>query len=358
MSSNVPQRTIVSSPLTPSFSVITDANEKQYFWKHLLSLWGVPTSVTRRDTFPCCNPCSISSKFMSVLAAHSYDICLKSDGVRYLLFMTTREGNGGSPVSLMIDRARNMYEVEIVAPEEYFVHGTIIEGELVWRQPDERTMIFYVFDGLVIKGERISHMPFSERVSRTTRAVRLSCDIQDVEEVETQALETDSIVMVHFKPRIEMRAKHFVSMKHAVRLWSERGESEHRVDGIILQDVDAPYKCGTASDHSCLKWKEHSTIDLQGPPGDLRAVDGPLPERIDRRAIVVLPSRIVGTETSIIEYLVVVTENEIQLMAMRTRPDKMHGNSLSVIRATISDVIHAIKPEDIASVSKEDIGSY
>ena len=350
MTSNVPHRTVVSSPLAPSFSVITDAHERTYFWNRLTKLWGVPASLLRRDTFPCCNPCSISSKFMDVLASHTYDICLKSDGVRYLLFMTTREGNDESPVSLMIDRARNMYEVEVVAPHEYFTNGTIVEGELVWRQPDQRTMIFYVFDGLLIKGEKLAHLPFSERLSRTACAVRLSCDIQDVDDVETQALDTDSIVMVHFKPRIEMRAKHFVSMKHAARLWSERGDVEHRVDGLIFQDVNAPYRCGTATDHSCLKWKEHCTIDLRGSPTALRAVDGDLPATMEGRTVRVLPSRIVGTDASIIEYLLVVSETEIGIMAVRTRPDKSHGNSLRVIQATVNDVIHSLTPEDVASV--------
>ena len=348
---NVPHRTIVSSPLIPSFSIITDDREKTFLWNRLLKLWGVPHSVARRDAFPCCNPCSISSKFKDVLAAHTYDICLKSDGVRYLLFMTTREGSDSSPVALMVDRARNMYEVEVVAPHEYFTCGTIIEGELVWRQPDERSMIFYVFDGLLIKGERISNCPFSERLSRTVRIVRLSCDIQDVDDVETQALDTDSIVMVHFNPRIEMRVKHFVSMKHAARLWSERGDAEHRVDGLIFQNVNAPYRCGTASDHSCLKWKEHSTIDLKGPPNALKAADGDLPKTIAGRPVKVLPSRVVGTISSIVEYLLIVTNQEIHIMAIRTRPDKSFGNSLNVIRATVDDVVHTLTPQEVASVS-------
>lgn len=338
-------RTIVAKPLVPSFSRVTDARERDFFWTRLTSLWNCP----KRLGFPCCNPRSLSSRSAQALRQHRYDICLKSDGVRYVLLMTTREGNDDAPVSLMIDRARNMFEVELVAPEEYFTRGTVLEGELVWQQPDERAMLYCVFDALVIRGERLASKPFSARHAELSRAVRLSCDIQDVDDVEDRALEHDSIVMVHYRPRIEMRLKRFVSLEHATRLWSERGDADHRVDGIILQDVDAPYRCGTASDDSCLKWKEHSTVDLVGPPHDLRAVDGPIGERIEGRRVVVLPSRIVGGDAQIVEYLIAVTADEVQLMAIRTRPDKDHANSRRVVEATVDDVVHELTPEDLAA---------
>ena len=35
----------------------------------------------------------------------------------------------------------------IIAEEDFLVHDTILEGELVFRQPDEGSLIFFVFDG-------------------------------------------------------------------------------------------------------------------------------------------------------------------------------------------------------------------
>ena len=32
-----------------------------------------------------------------------------------------------------------------------------------------------------------------------------------------------------------MRPKRFVAREHAARIWAERGDAEHRVDGLILQ---------------------------------------------------------------------------------------------------------------------------
>lgn len=336
----------VSRPLHPSHSRITDATERTHYWKVMNDMW------RGRDTragFPACNPKSVSWHNRGALRERRYDICLKSDGVRYALVLTTRRENRECPVALMIDRSGNTYEVEVVAPEEYFVRGTIVEGELVWRQPDEEVMLFYVFDAICVKGERTTSLPFRERVRRVHSIVRHPIDAQDPTEIEDFALETDSIVMVHFVPRIVMRAKHFVAIEHAARLWRDRGDSEHRVDGIIFQDVDAPYCCGTAWDQSCLKWKDHSSIDLRGVATNLQAVDGPLPDTLFGRPVVVDESRVVGDERTVLEYNVTVTEDAVRLMATRSRPDKDSANSLHVIRETITDVIHHMRPDEFTS---------
>ena len=312
-------------------------------------MWG-----TQYHGFPSCNPKSISRSSLDVLKTHVYDICLKSDGVRYVLLMTQRMGceNESSAVALMIDRSRNMYEVEVVAPAEYFTDGTLLEGELVWRQPDEDAMIFYMFDAICIKGECVASLPFHERIRRVHSTVRYSDDLHDAADVDEQALEMDSVVMVHYRPRITMRAKHFVSIEHAPRLWRDRGDAEHRVDGIILQNVDAAYCSGTAWDNSCLKWKDHSSVDLKGTSERLCTNDAVLPSVLLDRRVVVEPSRIVGSDDSILEYHVTVTPDEIRFMAMRSRPDKDVPNSLHVVSATINDVINHIQPCDfVASVS-------
>ena len=344
-------RVVVRCPLIPSFSRLTDTTECAQYWSRLLALWGISGARARSESFfPCCNPRSIASRTLDIVRTGEYQISLKSDGVRYLLLLTLRPENGGA-IALMIDRSRNMYEVEVVAPEEYFARGTVLEGELVWKQPDERAMVYHIFDALVVKGERLANKPFAHRLEVASNAVRLSDDVRDADDCEARALETDTIVMTHFAPRIEMRPKHFVGREHAVRLWRERLEMEHRVDGLILQRVDAPYKCGTASDNSCLKWKEHSTVDLRGPPDALRAADADLPHRIFDRDVVVLPSRIVGEdECALIEYSVGITPTTVELMAVRRRPDKRDANGLRVVRETVNDMINNVSPEEIASV--------
>lgn len=341
-------RVIVSRSLQPSHAKVTDATENDHYWRVLHCLW----VGARRRGFPSCNPKSISRDSLQTLQHHSYDICLKSDGIRYVLLLTCRAGDADAPVALMIDRSRNMYEVMVVAPDEYFVKGTVMEGELVWRQPDEQEMIFFVFDAICVKGESLTSKPFHVRIRRTHLMLQHSDDLQGAADIEERVLETDCIVMVHYNPRIKLRAKQFVCMQHAARLWEDRGEAEHRVDGIIFQDTDAPYCSGTAHDDSCLKWKDHASVDLCGPPAELRASDAPLPEKLFERTVVVKPSRITATNDCVLEYHVTATADEVHLMAIRTRLDKDTANSLMVVMATLNDVLNHIQPDEIASVSR------
>jgi hypothetical protein len=268
--------------------------------------------------------------------------------VRYILFLTTRMGQPNEGVALMIDRSRNIHEIDVAAPEEHFLRGTILEGELVWKQPHELVMTYYVFDTIVIQGESMTSKPFQERLDRATLLTRYSSELRD--ESESRILETQSIVLCQFDPYIEMKPKTFVNRKFAARLWSERNDSEHRVDGIILQSMDAPYTNGTAEDDSVFKWKEHSTVDLRGIPPNLHAAEAPLPGRLCDRTVVLETSRVQATsDQDVIEYHVEVTDAEVRLMPMRTRPDKKSANGLRVVTATVEDVIYAITPDDIAS---------
>lgn len=341
---------IVSKRLTPSHSRLTDAHEVDHYWSALLSLWGIRGRRAASSTFfPGCNPRSISQPLASRLQTQRYHICLKSDGVRYVLLLTTRMGQSDQGVALMIDRSRNMYEVELAAPEEHFLQGTVLEGELVWKQPDEQTMIYYVFDAVVDRGTRLTSKPFEERLATATALTRFSSELRD--ESDARILETQSVVLSQFDPHVEMKPKTFVDRMHATRLWNERNDCEHRVDGIILQSMDAAYTVGTAEDDSVFKWKEHSTVDLRGVPPLVHAADAPLPARLCDRNVVFETSRVAATsDQDVIEYHVDVTEREVRLMPVRTRPDKTSANGLRVITATVEDVIHAITPEELAAV--------
>ena len=208
-------------------------------------------------------------------------------------------------------------------------------------------MIFLVFDAIRVRGETLVSRPFRERHARATSAVRLASELREATDVEERALETDTIVLVHYSPPLEMRAKQFIALEHAARLWRERGDARHRVDGLILQAEDAAYCVGTARDGSCLKWKDHSTIDLRGSPGDLHVAEGPLPTHILDRKVVVVPSRIVAARSEILEYSVAVTEDEVRIMAIRARPDKAGANGLEVVRATVTDVLDRILPDEL-----------
>lgn len=345
-------RLTVSRALTPSFSVVDSDAERQWYKQRLLSLW---IRRNQRDHFPGCNPCSISRTALDMLGKDPYMISLKSDGVRYALLLTTRSDTQHSPVAMMIDRSWNMYEIEVVAPEEYFTLGTILEGEMVWQQPEEKQMIYLVFDAIVVKGVRLTNQPFETRIAEATRCTRLSSELATLpaEDLEDRCVETDSIAVVHYYPPIAMRPKCFVACPYASRLWAERQDSDHRVDGMILNRCKSLYTPGTAHSGSILKWKDHSTIDLRGFDHDLQMIDAKLPDDMYDRKVVILQSRVVANvEDDIREFLITINANEIHLFPIRCRPDKMHPNSERVVTATVADVLDGITIDELSHASE------
>ena len=327
--------------LVPSHSVVDDEAERARFWKRLEAAWG-----KQRSGFPGANPVSLARATLASLRAAPHVVALKSDGVRYALFLTTRAD--GSPVALMVDRARHMHEVEVLASADYFYAETLLEGELVWRQPDGATLLFLVFDAVQIKGTSLLHYPFVERLEAARKCTAFSEEIAQSADAEARVAETDSIALVHYAPPILMRPKTFVDAAHAARVWSERADAAHRVDGLVLHRADAPYVHGTATG-AVYKWKPEHTVDLAGPAHALRGADGPLGERVGARKVVVQPSRIVvERDEDVAEYLIDVQEEDVvRLFAMRTRPDKRAPNGLRVIAATVRDAEEAITPDEL-----------
>ena len=339
----MPGQLTVTRALVPSFSRLDDAAEAAHYWGSLLAMWKVPRRLASRPGFfPACNPKSIAR--CDLAARHSdgpYVVAHKSDGVRYVLMLTLRP-NSREPIALMVDRARNMFEVEVVAHEDFFVRGTLLEGELVWKQPDERAFLYLVFDAVRIKGEYVGSQAFRDRLAALDQCVRLSEELSALPHAETEerAVEEGSIVLCHYQPSVAMRTKRFVGIEFASRLWTERAEAEHRVDGLIVQCAAAAY----GSD--VFKWKEHSTIDLRGPEarcGDAPLADAEFPVRID-------PSSRVRPENDddVVEYLIGGTRADVTLFAVRRRPDKTVANSLMVVNSTIRDaVVDNVRPDEL-----------
>ncbi len=338
-------RLSVSKTIQPSFSKVDTKNEIIYYRSALCAKW----DANKTDAFPGCNPCSLGRCDLPVLHNNDFSISLKSDGVRYALFLTLRPENNG-PVAILVDRSWAMYEVEVVAPEEYFTRGTILEGEMVWQQPDESVLLFLVFDAVLIKGKNLCNLPFNQRLNIVTRCTRLSDELRTSppDDMEQRTLEADCVVMVHYEPTIVMRPKTFVELRHTSRMWNERYTLDHRVDGIILNMNNAPYHFGTARNGAIYKWKPRSTVDLALKRARLHSAEGPLPSQIHGRSVEVCQSRVVPSENGVVEYLIVTSETTVSLFPLRKRPDKTTSNSEWVVCRTIQDVIEQISVEELA----------
>lgn len=347
----------VSRTLQPSFAKLDSRAECAFYRKRLLKLWGGNRHGT---SFPGCNPRSLSRANVPSLS-DGYSISLKSDGIRYALFLTMRPDTDSSAVALLVDRAWGMYEMQVAAPEEYFRRGTILEGELVWKQPEGETLLYLVFDAVVVKGENMCRLPFRERLEAAKRATHLSEELAAISDTSVQddrALETDSIVMAHYTPTVTMRTKHFVNAIHLQRLWNKRFDADHRVDGIVLNRDESAYVNGTSPEGCMYKWKPQSTVDLlrrrrQDTTPELCSQNGPLPEKLVERAVVVRDSKVcTGSEDCVIlEYLITVDAVSVTLFPLRNRADKTIPNSERVVIATVQDVVDNVTVAEMQSAA-------
>jgi len=347
-------RIALSRPLKPSLSVVNNDDERTYYINAFLALWhGThtyrrPSNVVGVPSFPGCNPRSIARADLSKLHTESFVISLKSDGVRYALFLTCRPS--GSAVALMIDRSWSMFEIEVVAAEDHFLSGTILEGELVWKQPDGCKLLYLVFDAVVVCGRNLRSLSFEGRMHEATRCTRLAEELGHADVDDDVIVETGTIAIVHYKPSIIMRPKCFVERRHATRLWNDRADFDHRVDGIILHPCMSSYAASAV-----YKWKEHSSVDLRIVRDGVETREGQLSTAFAGRRVEIKESRVECTENSIVEFMVTVDDSTVHLFPLRVRLDKSEPNSARVVAATVQDVLDNVKVEDIALVNEQSV---
>jgi mRNA guanylyltransferase len=123
----------------------------------------------KQPSFPGAQPVSFSAKHFDELKREDYYVCEKTDGVRYLLWMTD---DSGRAIYYLIDRKNDYYFVDGLffphhADPQQAHNYTILDGELVEdRYPDGRTVIkFFVFDCLVLDKTVLMERPLDKRLA-------------------------------------------------------------------------------------------------------------------------------------------------------------------------------------------------
>jgi mRNA guanylyltransferase len=238
-------------------------------------------NLLNRDSgrrFPGAQPVSFGREHIAELQQREYFMCEKTDGLRVLLFMHWySDDNGIYPVTFLIDRKNNYYNVEPPLripywqePEatEPFLFDTILDGELVHDMyPGEAQprLIYYVFDALVVDGKNVTTKGMDKRLGH----------------MRDHALKPYNNWLAKHPPRgpndyhpFRIKEKEMHMSYHLQHMFKNvLPNLKHGNDGLIFTCKDTPYEFGT--DRHILKWKppHENTIDFKLRLGDFPLVD-------------------------------------------------------------------------------------
>jgi len=196
-----------------------------------------------------------------MLTSYSYYVCEKSDGIRYLLYLT--EDEAGKECHYLIDRKNDYWwihqrNLHFPMPHDYqaFHTGTLIDGELVMDTlPNgDKEPKFLVFDLLALDGKAgLLEKPLDKRLGYFKELVMKpykALFAKYPQELPFQAF------VVEMK---EMQYSYGIEMMFREVLPSLK----HQNDGLIFTCRTSPYQFGT--DPHILKWKapHDNTIDFR-----------------------------------------------------------------------------------------------
>ena len=175
------------------------------------------------DTYPAPQPVSIEKKDFVKFKNYEYNIGLKLDGVRYILYLFKNNQNINTGV--IINRSLQCYSIDISGDPSLF-HGTILDGELCKNN-------FIIHDGVLVGGTRINKLTHDDRLNSITRFLN------------NNTINSDEYTFVTKKFYKFSELNNFIENEYKNKNYSN--------DGIIFMPNKLPVMSGTQ--YSMLKWK-------------------------------------------------------------------------------------------------------
>lgn len=195
--------------------------------------------------FPGSQPISFQASHIGDLYQDDYYVCEKSDGYRFLLFLTY-DTNQTKHFGFLIDRNYVFYKIPDYAlrdKDDSLHDGLLLDGEITKSNDSYK---YLIFDALIYKKNSLTHLFLPNRLSVVERHV-----IAPYKKVPGQ---DDYPFGLHMK--------NMVKSYYIRPIFNFIKESGVHHDGLIFTKVQHPYISGTSS--SMLKWKpmEENTIDF------------------------------------------------------------------------------------------------
>lgn len=333
--------------------------------------------------FPGAQPVSFTRHHLDELMRQDYYVCEKSDGIRYLLYLTD-DGQGGE-AHYLIDRKNDYWfatggGLHMPTPEgiETFHRRTIVDGELVMDDMGNGTQRahFLVFDCLVLDGQNLMRKELSKRLGY----------FQDHIYKPYKSLFDQYPQEKTFQPfLLGMKQMEF---SYAIEMMFHKviKELKHGNDGLIFTCLHSEYKPGT--DPHILKWKEadENTVDFQWKftfhtvePDEQDSMEGVTEPYIDYEGVPHVEllayhggdgpeayrhfgemwlseeewEELKSLNDPLDERIVeVYMDSQHRWRFYRFRDDKKHGNHISVVNSVIDSIHDGVTKEDLAVAAK------
>ncbi|CAK7230512.1 Dcp1p-Dcp2p decapping enzyme complex alpha subunit [Sporothrix eucalyptigena] len=210
--------------------------------------------------FPGAQPVSFTRKHMEELRKQDYYVCEKTDGIRYLLYLT--EDEDGNEAQYLIDRKNDFWflppgslHLPRAEDEAGFHVKTLVDGELVMDDlgHGEKQPTFLVFDCLVLDNKDMTERTLDKRLGYFKEAVYKPYDALFRKYPEEKQFQAFAIQMK------DMQYSYGIEMMFRTVL----PNLKHGNDGLIFTRCNTHYQSGT--DPHILKWKpvEENTIDFR-----------------------------------------------------------------------------------------------
>ncbi|KAI0118680.1 mRNA capping enzyme [Nemania sp. FL0031] len=333
--------------------------------------------------FPGAQPVSFTRKHLDELRRENYYVCEKSDGMRYLLYMTSDEQ--GQEVHYFIDRKNDYWFINrgnlhfpLPGDQMKFHTATVLDGELVMDTLSDgrKEPRYLVFDCLVLNsqvlmnrelGKRLGY--FQEQVFKPYR--RLMDEYPEERDYQPFFVDQKDMQLAYGIEKM---------FKEVIR------NLKHGNDGLIFTCLKSDYKPGT--DPHILKWKDadENTVDFVWKftfqtvePDEFERSEGYTTPFIDyeaKPAIELLANHGGGwpdgyrhyaemhledSEWEILKSLGDPLDERVVEAYMDTqkrwrfyrfRDDKSDGNHISVVNSVIESIRDGVKKEDLLDAAK------
>lgn len=291
-------------------------------------------------SFPAPQPVSIEKKDFAKLKDYIYNVGLKLNGVRFLIYFLKDKNE--KKQCILINRALNFYVISMDADETIY-NGTLLDGELIYNE-EENNWDFIVHDGIMLCGNKINKLIHSIRLEDTKMCLK-----SFIKDSETNT--------------IKMSVKEFYTFDNFDNFIENVYNKSCNNDGIIFMPEKLPVISGTQ--YSMLKWKPQNkhTFDFQLKICNLGMevyvyhemklikFANIHKETNEGKEFIEKSNKLNGyKEDCIIECEFNKETNNFNPLLIRT--DKTHPNSLRTIERTLFNINENITIDDFKTIDK------